>query len=364
MARRTSSNRKSESSPYLAILLGLLTIAAVFSIIYLYGGQIQNPEFNTTLTTSSVATTTVAANGTTTAQTTTMQTTVRGSQLDNYALGLINADRQQFGLTPVTLSSETSGQQHAQSMLESNYFSHWDIYGMKPYMRYTLLGGRQAVSENVAYKYSSICTLGICSGNIDPQTAITQMEHDMMYNDSQCCGNGHRDNILNANHNQVSIGVAYNSSNVYFTEDFIDNYVNWNAASPNYSGDEVSLSGTTLSGFDIDSVQVTYDPTVMNMTQAELKATGSYGYGTTVAGVVGNPLYYYQGIITIAADKYSVSGSQFNISFSLQKAISQYGAGEYTIMTWLNSTSGQSFVGATYTIFIGSNGQQYVPQNV
>ena len=41
-----------------------------------------------------------------------------------------------------------------------------------------------------------------------------------MNNDSECCGNGHRDNILNSFHNRVSIGVSYDATHVYFVEDF------------------------------------------------------------------------------------------------------------------------------------------------
>src|SRR5271168_2868739 len=59
---------------------------------------------------------------------------VSSGPLINYALSLINKDRATYGLKNVTLSPITSAQQHSESMLQYNYFSHWDIYGMKPYM--------------------------------------------------------------------------------------------------------------------------------------------------------------------------------------------------------------------------------------
>ena len=71
------------------------------------------------------------------------------SDLVNYALSLINSDRQSNGLQNVSLSSIDSAQLHAEDMLKNGYFSHWDMNGYKPYMRYTLAGGQGAVAENM-----------------------------------------------------------------------------------------------------------------------------------------------------------------------------------------------------------------------
>ncbi|MDE1824882.1 MAG: CAP domain-containing protein [Candidatus Micrarchaeota archaeon] len=305
-----------------------------------------------------------SSTNTTTVQTTTFEQSNQSNQsLYYYALSLINQDRQQYGLSNVTLSSESSGQQHAQSMLDNNYFSHWDIWGLKPYMRYTLLGGTGAVSENIAYQSSSQCVLSICSGTLEPKAALEKMEYSMMYNDSACCNNGHRDNILNPYHTQVSIGIAYNLSTIYFVEDFIDSYINWNGGTPSYSGPSgsVHLLGTLLSGATLSYIQVAYDPLVAGMSRTQLDNTKEYGYGKIVAGVVQSPRYYYQGIDTIVADSYSSQDGGIDISFGLKNLTSQYGAGEYTVMTWLNDSSGKSFVGASYTLFLSTNGAQ-IPQ--
>ncbi|HVA83189.1 MAG TPA: CAP domain-containing protein, partial [Candidatus Aquilonibacter sp.] len=314
-------------------------------------------------------TTIPTGNYTTTISPSTIPTTISSGQnpsLYQYALSLINNDRAQYGLAPVTLSNEPSAQQHSQSMLDNNYFSHWDTYGMKPYMRYTLLGGTQGVAENIAYQSGSSCTLLFCSGNINPQNALQEMEYSMMYNDSACCKNGHRDNILDPNHNQVSIGIAYNSSTIYFTEDFIDSYIFWNANSPGYSnGGEMYLSGTLPSGYALSSVFVTYDSPVSNMSKAQLAATSEYGYGPNIAGVVSSPNYFYSGLSTIVADQYSASPGSFSVSFNMQKLISEHGAGEYTVLIWLNGTSSQSsFVDASYTVFVDGSGSSFVPTTV
>lgn len=307
-------------------------------------------------------------NFTTTPNGTISQNTTSGP-LVGYALGLINRDRQKYGLANVTLSPITSAQQHADSMLEYNYFSHWDIYGMKPYMRYAILGGKGAVQENVAYSKSGLnaCIGTFCTtyGNLNTTGAVNQLEYSMMYNDSICCNNGHRDNILDPNHNQVSIGVAYNSTAIYFVEDFIDNYITWFNNTPSFSSNEVYMKGSVGSNYSFSDVEVSYDPPVVNMTQQQLSQTSEYSYGTAVAGVVGSALDYYPSLTTIVADNYYKNANNFLVSFNMQKLIAQYGAGEYTMAVWLNGTAqNSSFVGATYTIFINANGTEYFPQSV
>jgi len=348
------------------LLLLIFVAAGAYSYLYLHT-PIGNLIINQ-LSTIPSTTTISPQNFTTIPQaTTTIPTTIAGgnSSLYDYALGLINNDRAQFGLGPVTLSNEPSGQQHSESMLQNNYFSHWDPYGMKPYMRYTLLGGTQAVSENIAYKTSSYCTLILCGGNIDPKSAIQGMEYSMMYNDSQCCNNGHRNNILDPSHNQVSIGITYNSSTIYFTEDFLDSYILWNGNSPGFSDGQAYLSGTLTSGSSLSSVFVTYDQPVSNMSREQLNSTFEYGYGQNIAGVVSDSSHYYQGLATIVADQYSTGPGSFSVSFNMQNLISQNGAGEYTILVWLNSTaSGKSFIGGSYTVFIGKDGKAFVPASV
>ena len=148
--------------------------------------------------------------------------------LSNYSLGLINRDRKTNGFSNLSLSDVGSAQQHADSEMYFGYFGHWDTQGYKPYMRYTLLGGSGAVSENVAldfcqdsaHTFVERCTIETI------ENALNYSEWQMMNNDTICCGNGHRVDILDAFHNRVSIGIAWNatSSKVYFVEDFENSY--------------------------------------------------------------------------------------------------------------------------------------------
>ena len=303
------------------------------------------------------------------------QNFVPQNQVIAYALSLINNDRNTFGLPNVTYSNETSGQQHSDSMLQYDYFSHWDPFGLKPYMRYALLNGTQEVDENIAYTYDS--------RGINVLDTLKQMENNFMYNDSVCCNNGHRINILTPQHNEVSIGIAYNRTTVYFTEDFINDYINWVQGTPNYNAGTVNLKGAALTGYHLSSVQVTYDQPVMNMTHNQLSNTSSYGYGQTVAGIgysQGSQIYYFPNVTTINATVYNIQGSNFDVSFNMGKLENNLGAGEYTVMIYLSNSTGSAqdycytdsqgiarcnnFLASTYTMFINGSGQQYTPQNI
>jgi uncharacterized protein YkwD len=278
-----------------------------------------------------------------------------------YVLSLINNDRNTFGLGNVSYSNITSAQQHASNMLQYGYLSHWDVYGMKPYMRYTLLGGKGAVEENVAYTYNS--------SGVNVLADLKQMEYSMMYNDEQCCNNGHRNNILDQYHNQVSIGVAYNATTIYLVEDFIDNYVSWFYGTPSYQNGIVNLQGTAGGSYSLAEVEISYDALATPMTVGQLKNTSEYSYGTTIAAIGyrrGNEIIYFPSLRTINATTYTTQGGNFDVAFNMSGLQNQYGAGEYTVMVWLQNSTTQnaSFVGSAYTIFINQSGQQYVPPSV
>jgi uncharacterized protein YkwD len=201
--------------------------------------------------------------------------------LANYALDLINSERAGYGLSPVTQSQILSGQQHADSMLSLNYFSHWDTQGYKPYMRYTLLGGSGYVEENIAYMQSQFfSTAGVESG-------IRLLETQMLNNDSFCCQNGHRDNILNPYHNRVSIGIAYSTSALYFVEDFETDFTSFPDGITLSNGNNVVMKGNTIEDLNPDSIEIFYEPEPQPLSPQALNTNYSrpYNEGTFIGGV-------------------------------------------------------------------------------
>ncbi|MDA4125520.1 MAG: CAP domain-containing protein [Thaumarchaeota archaeon] len=265
------------------------------------------------------------------------------STLASYAVDRINQDRANYSLAPVTLSNAKAGQQHADSMLKHGYFSHVDTQGLKPYMRYSLLGGNGAVEENIAYSYNCDgfdalthqCSMPRFTTISSVESVISGLEYQMMYNDSGCCNNGHRDNILTGLHNRVSIGVAYNGTNVFFVEDFENYYISLNFSVSNTSA--VSMVGALLkSSVTSGSIYIAYDSTPSALTPYQLNnGPREYDPGTIVGGVLPPcpPLScpsFQQGI-TAYASTWKYTSTQVDLVFSLQDFINQYHSGVYTV---------------------------------
>ncbi|HKT21613.1 MAG TPA: CAP domain-containing protein, partial [Nitrososphaerales archaeon] len=206
--------------------------------------------------------------------------------IDNFTLGLINSDRAAAGLAPVALSTVASGQQHADSMAYFGYFSHWDNQGFKPYMRYTILGGTGSVTENLAVDVcnqpSSNTSQSVpASCNLQTiENAIKAAEWGMMNNDTKCCNNGHRQNILGPIHNRVSVGVAYNATTLYLVEDFEDNYIG--SESLQLSAGNVTFQGSLarepwalMNRTAGAEITVFFDPTPTNINASDLVSSPS-----------------------------------------------------------------------------------------
>jgi uncharacterized protein YkwD len=253
------------------------------------------------------------------------------------ALQQINADRAANGTGPVSLGYNQAAQQHADSMLYYGYFSHNDTQGYKPYMRYSLLGGRGADFENVAFFSYSASHFTSTSAVED---GIKQLEHSMVYDDSACCNNGHRYNILSPLHNIVSVGIAYNSTSLFFDEEFENDYINLNftatpasASNPYY----VTMTGVPIQKVTApSSIYISFDLTPAAVTTTQLNnGPHEYGPGTLVGGVLprdilGGCAQFTQGT-TVCADTWRFSSSGVDIAFSLRDFVRNYGPGVYTI---------------------------------
>jgi uncharacterized protein YkwD len=268
--------------------------------------------------------------------------------LEQYALSLINTDREKAGLKPVSESPIPAGQQHANSMLYFGYFSHWDTQGYKPYMRYSVLGGEGAVEENIAYESWT----GPHFTNTDTvMQSLSKMEYEMMNNDMQCCNNGHRDNILNPLHNRVSIGIAYNSTTLFFVQDFENYYIN---GTVKLYGSDVIISGKQLQEFSPKDVLVFFDPLPKNLTSKELSAyPRAYDPGTYLGGALPPCTILcsqFEGGITVYASKWTVTGKDVTIVFSLSEFVRSMGKGVYTVYLLLGNRTDEAITSVSFFI--------------
>ncbi len=286
-------------------------------------------------------------------------------ELANFTLAVINKDRAAAGVSPVTLSDVPSGQQHADSMAYYRYFSHWDNQGMKPYMRYTVLGGIGSMAENAALNYCNTSPPDSPHAIAAPcsiqtiENAISGSEWAMMNNDTTCCNDGHRANILAPMHNRVSVGIAYNSTTVYLVQDFEDSY--FTSGSIQVSSGVVTFQGSMyqdIPGWMRSSsgaeIAVYYDPTPGKINLSELalltscdhynqlkmppscQYQGAYTPGTQISTVFGPcpARFVCSGGNYTYAQVWQESSGNFEIIFSMSELISAHGNGVYTFYLW------------------------------
>ena len=123
------------------------------------------------------------------------------------------------------LGKSDAAQMHAQDMLEHDYFGHWWINGMKPYMVYSVTGGTSYVAENAATDASwtlqkwreKNCDSFLVRCLVPkPKDAIEELQWSMMYDDADSEYGVTWDNILDEGHRAVNIGVAFNGKRVTF----------------------------------------------------------------------------------------------------------------------------------------------------
>jgi len=225
------------------------------------------------------------------------KSTATREELYKYALKIVNDDRAAKGIPPVTLSNTPSAQEHADDMLKLQYFSHWNSNGLKPYVTYTMLGGRGDVRENISYVVAH-CFSGNCYANaFDLFKEIKDSEYNMVYQDASS-GWGHRDNILDPNHTNVNFGIAFDNNRFYFVEHFENNIISWHAAK--LVGSELHLSGSLPASYSLSQILVYTDPSPVTLTTNDLDGRAPYNLGHydsgTLAGIMApklSPGYYY-----------------------------------------------------------------------
>lgn len=285
--------------------------------------------------------------------------TVPQEELVERALAAINDDRAAFGLPPVQLSANQAAQVHAEDVYASKQISHWLSTGEKPYMTYSRLGGSGSVHQNVAIsgfsqdEYDRCVSSFLLCERIDPLDAIEELQHEMMYNDKECCNDGHRENILDPNHTRVSIGIVYDDYYLAFVQNFENDY----GLQVEVDGTRVNIAGPIPSGSELQHVVIYYDPLPTAAAYEENKKMLAYGAGELVASVF-EPLppgFHYQQAgdhVVIEARSWESDG-QVDINFDMSQAINEPGV--YTLYVTFEK-SGEQFPTTSHSIFVGSVG--------
>jgi uncharacterized protein YkwD len=279
-------------------------------------------------------------------------------ELIQYVLNRINKDRADFGLLPVELSSNQAAQMQAEDVFRTKQISHWMTNGEKPYMTYTQYDGEGSVQQNVAIAGFSPEQYEQCMTNvlvkceeIEPLSTIDQLQYEMLYNDKECCNDGHKDNILNPRHTHVSIGIVYDQYYLALVQNFENNY----GLDVEVEDSEIEISGTLLDG-QLDHIAIYYDEMPTRAVYEQNKHLLSYSAGELVTVVV-KPLppgYYYEsleGIDVIEADRWTVQRDSINIGFDLADAVDEDGV--YTLFAIVKDGE-ETFDVTSYSVFVDS----------
>lgn len=227
--------------------------------------------------------------------------------LRSLLLKLINQERAGNNLSSVTLGNNPAAQKHAEEMLSQGYVSHWGIDGDKPYMRYTAYGGAGSEAENVfgvpylvneepvtLLDETGVPYLGNNPFTVNKEPEILLREAHEAFMSSP----GHRAQILDKWHNKVNIGLAWNKTAIYVSEQFESAYIEFYKfpSVETYGNDRWTIvTSFKLNNFKLTNILILFDPLPQPLTLGQLGATGCYGEGLPVALIPRPPEkgYYY-----------------------------------------------------------------------
>jgi hypothetical protein len=168
----------------------------------------------------------------------------------------------------------------------------------------------------------------------------------MMHDDAHANW-GHRDNILDKHHTDVSLGIVYDDYYFAYVQNFESNYLTLDQPISEEDG-LVLLQGKLGSGYSLSSITIHYDETPTTEVYNRDKDLNSYSLGDSIAGVTTSGRYYTD-MVTIAADRWSVGDDDFDIAFNISPLTTK--AGVYTIVVFLDHGS-DIFPAMTHSIFI------------
>ncbi|HEV2722231.1 MAG TPA: CAP domain-containing protein [Thermoanaerobaculia bacterium] len=188
-------------------------------------------------------------------------------------LRLINRDRAQFGMKPVALDPVASAlaDEYCHKQIHNGTTGHFTLDGLAPYMRYSLSGGNDGVSENVA-AWSANYSFG------------DRALYDMMRRSEQAMmaeaapHDGHRRTILDPFATHVGIGLAWEAGEFRIAEEFIRRYVEWTRPLPRNAtpADRVMLRVKPHNGYAVEAITVHHEPLPKSMSAKLANDISSY----------------------------------------------------------------------------------------
>ncbi len=197
-----------------------------------------------------------------------------------FMLGLINEERRKAGVPEVSLGDNNAAQLHADNSARDCISSHWSTDGLGPEMRYSLAGGYQSQSENVAGL--DYCYKAEDRSFYRPIESIeTELREHM---DAYMGSPGHRKNILRPWHRKLNLGLSWDTHQMWTVQQFEGDYLNCSVP-PNIQGTVLSVTCTSEEVYPSQSLAqaVHFNPPPHTLTQGQVARVYSYKHGRRVA---------------------------------------------------------------------------------
>lgn len=260
--------------------------------------------------------------------------------LREHVLKLINRDRQLYGLPPVELDLQASaiGDEYCARQIRNGTNGHYTTDGMPPYMRYSLAGGNDGVSENAAawsanYKFSERALYEMARRSEDAMMAEVPPR------------DGHKKTILDPHATHVGIGMAWEGGEFRLVHEFLRRYVQWDRPLPREAriGDTVIASGHPVNGAVIEAISVHHEPVPQAMPAHVANAIETYSLPSRRKDYLPRLRQDYtrhpNGTIEIVRREYSDGrrGDFYlgkNGDFSFEVPFTE-GPGVYTVVVWV-----------------------------
>jgi uncharacterized protein YkwD len=188
-------------------------------------------------------------------------------------LQMINHDRAVNGLAPVALDPEASSiaDSYCRQQIRYGTTGHFTIDGLSPYMRYSLAGGNDGISENAAawsasYKFGDRALYDMI------RRSEEAMMHEMPPHD------GHRRTILDPYATHIGIGLAWERGEFRLTQEFIRRYVEWKRPLPRSAAatEPVIAIGKPLTGYRVEAISVHHEPIPQTLATQTANLIDSY----------------------------------------------------------------------------------------
>ena len=272
-------------------------------------------------------------------------------------LRLINRDRAEFGLQPVKLDPVASAfaDDYCLAQIRNGTTGHFTLDGLAPYMRYSLSGGNDGVSENVAawsanYGFSDRALYDMMRRSEAAMMAEVP-PHD-----------GHRRTILDPAATHIGIGMAWEKGEFRLTQEFIRRYVDWTRPLPRRATASVPIlcAGRAAKGYDVEAITVHHESAPQPMAAVTANAIASDRLPSArrdyLPRLKGRYTRRVAGGIEEVSEQYSDGGHgdfQFTPDGKFAFAIPlPDGPGVYTVVVWVrrHGTSGEAIPASNVSV--------------